>query len=605
MNGTYIPAATLEKLIADHPEGTRHHAKIEIALPLLGNGLPASAVLETLLGKFPNATRRECEDVVNWCVRAGPSPSGFGSPQQRKPIRATAPGKPDITLNGIIGDAVIGIQQWIEASKIEIPEEPHEQAAVLIENLYEEGEFLCACWKHGTKPDGRTFPYGSGCTLSREKWIVGLREKKRVPRGEAGTWWRMNPVKEAGSGKEKSHTDKDVTAFRYALVEHDKIPIEDQLAVLSRFQAYRLPIVAVILTGGKSVHAWVRINARDEKEYAERIEQLLSITEVLGFDHNKNPSRFARICGAPRKLGAVGDGMQRLIFLNPTTAQFDYKSFVVNFPTNGLISGANLSERVAEWMKPRKPDFTLDFLKGRTPYEGFYFRPAEVTVWSGVTGHGKSSLIAQTIIELMAIHKCFIASLEHKAEQICELFSWIAEGRAPTAAEVDTLLKRHGNRFYFADTVGEIDPSELFRLMRAAHKKHDVSHFFIDSLMRVSGLEEDYPRQLEFVNELQAFAKESNGHVHLVAHPRKIDETGRVRKMDLKGSSSIPNNADNVICVRRNVQKQECDEKGKAKAGNWDAEIAIEKQRATGWQGAVKLRFDPNSKRFTKYHSAE
>jgi DnaB-like helicase C terminal domain len=110
----------------------------------------------------------------------------------------------------------------------------------------------------------------------------------------------------------------------------------------------------------------------------------------------------------------------------------------------------------------------------------------------------------------------------------------------------------------------------------------------------VNGLEEDYPAQLNFVNELQGFAKESGGHIHLVAHPRKMDETTRVRKMDVKGSSSIPNNADNILAVRRNVQKQDADDNGRPLTGGWDAEISVEKQRETGWQGVIKLAFDLN-----------
>lgn len=603
----FIPPATAAKINGSHPEGTRHEAKIQIALPLIGNGLPRSAVVATLRDKFPAATAAEIESVVSWCESKGPTPSGYGQPAHANGARSSfvaqkaAPQPPAVSVNALVGESSAPEEDWLLASPVKIPADPLTHAALLIGTLYAETDCLSGVCEHGIKPDGRTYPVGAGFTRNRRVWLDRIAEKGMI-NGEAGCWWRMNPVKSKGAGKDGAPTDADVTAFQFALVEHDKIPVDMQLAVLSRFMSYGLPLAAIIRTGGKSVHAWVRLDAKDEPDYAAKIEQLLSVTQPLGFDHNRNPSRLARIPGVPRKLGASGDGWQRLLYLNPNPGPFDFEKFKSGFPIVGMVRGDELTQRVREWMKPRQAAFTMSVLEGRTPEDGIYFRPSEVTLWTGTTSHGKSTLLKQCMMELLCCKiPFFVSSLEHKAEDICEGLARASYQKPPTADEVVKFMQNFGSLVHFLDVVGEIDSVELMDKMRRCHRQTSAQHFFIDSLMRVSGLEEDYPAQTAFLNELQSFCKETQGHVHLVTHPRKIDETQRVRKMDVKGSNNIANNADNIISVRRNVQKQEANENGKPTGGLHDAEVSVEKQRATGWQGVTRLIFNASARTFSRY----
>src|SRR4029077_4498086 len=70
-----LPAGTVSKLTASHPEGTRHTAKLELAMEMLGNGLTESAVEVTLLEKFPHAAPKEITEVIRWAVAHNPGPS--------------------------------------------------------------------------------------------------------------------------------------------------------------------------------------------------------------------------------------------------------------------------------------------------------------------------------------------------------------------------------------------------------------------------------------------------------------------------------------------------------------------------------------------------
>lgn len=609
---TSLPPKTVAALAANHPEGVRHKAKLDIALQLLGNGIPASAVVQTLVEKFPNATRNEIEGVVNWCEGKNPQPTQYraqptngasrpySAPNRARPQKQAEPLKPEQAVRQLLNGLATTEEEWMSVSNVPIPENPAEHAATLIAAIYREGEYLNGLATHGVGDNGRVFPYGPGYIRTREQWLKRIEEKGMV-QGKAGCWWRMNPVKEVGSGKGGAPCDADVTDFRYALVEHDKLPLEDQLAVLAKFMMLTLPIVAIIATGGKSYHAWVYLGAKNADEYEEKIARLLAVTQPLGFDHNRNPSRLARIPGVKRELGAKGDGWQRLIFLNPSAKaeKMDWAVFERGTtPIRNIVQGTDLVERVREWMKPRSCAFTLNLFRGVTPEEGMYFRDAEITLWTGVSGHGKSSIIKQVMMELCAAGiPFFVASFEHKPENICEGLARAINRKKPTVGEVEQMLADFGSLFHFLDIVGEATAEEIFESMRGCYKRFGTRHFFIDSLMRITGLEEDYVAQTNFMNALQAFVKETNGHIHLVAHPRKIDETQRAKKMDVKGSNNIPNNVDNIISVKRIQDK---DEESGSKYSH-DAEASIEKQRETGWQAVIRLRFDPDAKTFSRF----
>ena len=65
-------------------------------------------------------------------------------------------------------------------------------------------------------------------------------------KSEAGAWIRFNPVDGAGVRNE------NVTRYRYALVESDTLPIEEQYRLYRRLE---LPIACLVHSGGKSLHA--------------------------------------------------------------------------------------------------------------------------------------------------------------------------------------------------------------------------------------------------------------------------------------------------------------------------------------------------------------
>lgn len=111
---------------------------------------------------------------------------------------------------------------------------------------------------------------------------------------DAGAWIRFNPVD--GDGVKNDN----ITKFKYALVESDTMPIADQDAM---FRKLELPIACLVHSGGKSLHAIVRVDAEDYDEYRRRVEFLYDFLEKNGVvvdKQNRNPSRLSRMPGVTR-----------------------------------------------------------------------------------------------------------------------------------------------------------------------------------------------------------------------------------------------------------------------------------------------------------------
>ncbi len=111
---------------------------------------------------------------------------------------------------------------------------------------------------------------------------------------KAGAWIRFNPLD--GNGVKNDN----VTAYRYALVEADDDSIEHQNAIIRELE---LPVAVLVYSGGKSLHAIVKIDADTYEEYRKRVDYLYDICKKNGLKidtSNRNPSRLSRMPGVVR-----------------------------------------------------------------------------------------------------------------------------------------------------------------------------------------------------------------------------------------------------------------------------------------------------------------
>jgi twinkle protein len=230
--------------------------------------------------------------------------------------------------------------------------------------------------------------------------------------------------------------------------------------------------------------------------------------------------------------------------------------------------------------------------------EKIAFRPGEVTVWTGISGHGKSVCLGQVMVEALISHyKVAIGSFEMLGEQTLQRMICQSEfNDKPTVEDIDKMINWLCGRLWLYDVLGTIKVDALFELMEYSVARHGVSHFVIDSLMKCDVGSDDYDAQRNFLNRLAGFAKENAIHIHLVAHARKGQtEHDAPGKLDVKGSGDITNQADNILVVWRNKTKEEkrFDEQltPEDDAGMPDAIVYCHKQRETGVEFKLKYSF--------------
>jgi hypothetical protein len=199
-----------------------------------------------------------------------------------------------------------------EISPIRLSNNPAEEAVRFLDTLYSPGDLIFIGDRYHDGVIGRTI-------RSRDEWLRHLRA------GNApGPHLIINPLsgmpapKKSGDG-DSYRGDSNVKAFRYCLVEFDNLPREDQIRFWS---AAKLPIKALIDSGGKSIHAWLDVsklsNVTTAGDWNQAIKSGIYEKALipLGVDRACcNPSRLSRLPGHFREEKAK---FQRLLWLSPS-----------------------------------------------------------------------------------------------------------------------------------------------------------------------------------------------------------------------------------------------------------------------------------------------
>lgn len=193
---------------------------------------------------------------------------------------------------------------WVEAAELVEPGDGWSGSADLVrylEALFDPGEivgYVVEAWDN----DGRLVPSNKGPHTETAGEIIervrkhgdDLASSIGWNNADAGAWIRFNPLDGKGVRND------NVAEFRYALVESDDMAVGRQLAIMRELE---LPAAAIVHSGGKSVHAIVRVDANDYDEYRKRVDELYATCRENGLKvdlSNKNPSRLSRMPGVTR-----------------------------------------------------------------------------------------------------------------------------------------------------------------------------------------------------------------------------------------------------------------------------------------------------------------
>jgi twinkle protein len=276
----------------------------------------------------------------------------------------------------------------------------------------------------------------------------------------------------------------------------------------------------------------------------------------------------------------------------------DLLAFMGEQESQFLINPSSLLEKV----KARFTDSGQvlgDLLPWSMTHKKVGLRQGEVSLWSGISGHGKSLLISQ-VCAWGLTRRWLIASMEMLPEATMErMVKQMACVEVPSDEYTEMILKWTDERLWLYDQTDSIASDRILALVRfAANEK--IDHLVIDSLMKCGIGKDNLEGQATFVNKLCWLAKAHKIHIHLVHHIRKgKSEKDMPGKFDIRGAAEIVDQVDNIFIVHRNLTKEDDLEKHKDEP---DCFLNLAKQRhGKGKQDNIYfgLYFHESSGQFT------
>ena len=429
-----------------------------------------------------------------------------------------------------------------------VPEVERFTTEQLLLNCFKPDEVICITNEAGQDDEGRWFPASKGTFQTVQWWVdryfgTNPTDSEFFNNKPQGAYVRINPIK---SG-DYSGRDDSVAIYRFVLVEFDTRPKEEQFAI---FKQSNLPIGAVIDSGGKSIHAWVRVDAKDENEWRLRRQAVFDyLSDYEPDEMTKNPSRWSRLGGIFR-----GEKEQRIVALNIGAECWDdWVSYLESSEVPDEITVDDLENYDTE-------NDPTTVLGNRWLCQG-----GSLSI-IGQSGIGKSSFLMQMAV-MLAIgrpffqiqvnrpFKCIVMQAENDTGDLAEAFKGIT-GSMDLSDEEKTLLRSNIKFYRETVKVGEAFVKQARRLI--VHNNADF--FFADPLLSFAGGDvsnQEYSSRF-LRNWIQPVLQETKVvwvWLHHTGKPKAKEEASAASISDLAysglGSSELVNWSREVAVLRR------------------------------------------------------
>lgn len=381
---------------------------------------------------------------------------------------------------------------------------------------------------------------------------------------------------------------------------------EGEIDALS-WAAYGYPAASVPFGGGKGAKQskWIE----SDYERMERFEKIYISTDMDKPGEEAAEEIAARLgrhrcyrVSLPRK-----DANQCLV---EGLSKADMDAVIAaasNLDPEGLKRASDYTDKVIHlfWPAHEQPEgYGLPY--GRL-INKLLFRPAEMTLWSGAAGSGKSQLISDCIPHwIKQGSRICLASLEMQgAQTLRRMCKQVGDVDRPTAPFIEAILAYLDTGLLLYERVGKASVQALLEVFDYARAKYGCDQFVVDSLMRLGIAGDDYTGQEKAVFSLVDWTIQHNVHLHLVAHARKgLAGAGAPETEDIKGAMEIGANAFNILTVWRNRKHEEAianaktDEERKALEEQSGVTLNVAKQRNGDFEGKTGLWFDQETYRY-------
>lgn len=375
---------------------------------------------------------------------------------------------------------------------------PREQLTTYINTLFQPDDIVAFCMQAIKKEDGEKVKWVPANAGSYSKTAAQLlKELQHYDdisyafgdyKKEAGAWIRFNPFDGNGIKNE------NVTDFRYTLVECDDMSLEKQYSLIKQM---KLPVAVLVHSGGKSLHAIVKVDALDKDDYAKKVQFLYQTCEKSGLKidtKNKNPSRLSRMPGVERN-----GKKQYIVATNIGCENWEKWIEYVTLLDNDLPDPEPLSKMLAD-----PPPLAEEVIEG-------ILRQGHKMLISGASKAGKSFLLMELCLAISTGTKW----LKWKCKKGRVLYINLEIDRASCFDRFCKILEQKGMGSEVFDNVeimnlrGKAAPMDKLvdRLILKA-KERDYSVIIIDPLYKViTGDENTASDMAHFMNQFDKLAE--------------------------------------------------------------------------------------------------
>ncbi|MDP2436558.1 MAG: bifunctional DNA primase/helicase, partial [archaeon] len=228
-------------------------------------------------------------------------------------------------------------------------------------------------------------------------------------------------------------------------------------------------------------------------------------------------------------------------------------------------------------------------------------RPGELSIFTGPTGMGKTTLLSLVSLDLaMSGVNTLWGSFElnniRLAKKMMNQFANKNLADPQHLPEFDMIADQFRELpLYFLRFWGSTSVEDVIEAMEYALYVHDVRHVVLDNLQFMAGgraVGADKFQVLDYaIEQFRCFATHKNVHISLVIHPRKQAEHVQLHMSDVFGTAKAIQEADNVIILQSRP--------------HGGRTLEIKKNRFDGVTGTFPIIFERMSDRFRELNPVE
>lgn len=289
------------------------------------------------------------------------------------------------------------------------------------------------------------------------------------------------------------------------------------------------------------------------------------------------------------------------------------QEFLASQESTKVKSGEHFWDALAEFLENGYEDTGITLPWAKT-HEKIRLRGGEVSIWAGINGHMKSTVVGQVALWAARDVKVGMMSFEMPVP-----LSMLRMAKQASGSENPAIRFGHDlsmwmrNRLYFYDRLDSVPPERVLGCAFHMAKELGIKLIVIDCLIMVRGITQDLERESRFMATLTALAKSMNIHIALVHHVRKPAKGGDEyipSRFDVRGAGELVDMCSTLIICWNDKSKQNLlnrrelgmaltpDEEDKLN-NDPDQKLIVAKQRNGEYEGIVALYLNRPAMQFT------